>query len=207
MASCPSNLSEKGKNRRTQILKKAAQEFANRGYHATSVADILDGMDIARGTFYQYFANKRSIFDEILNDLLNKISAAIRVVDVNHPEITPLEQGIDMLVDILRILMEDRSMAKVLVNGTMGSDQEFDQRIHDFYGNLKMMIRNAIELGQRMDLIRNIDADFISVCILGAFKELVNDSLEKDEASPDLRKMADSLINCVAHGISTGKGS
>jgi hypothetical protein len=71
---------------------------------------------------------------------------------------------------------------------------------------VKRMIRNAIELGQHMELIRDVDTDFISVCVLGAFKELVNDTLEKDVESPDLRKMADSLMNCVAHGISTGKG-
>jgi len=206
MASSLTNFSEKGRNRRTQILRKAALEFANRGYHATSVADILNGMDIARGTFYQYFANKRSIFDEILNDLLNKISTAIRVVDVNNKQTTPLEQGIDMLVNILTILMDDRAMAKVLVSGTMGSDQEFDQRIKEFYKNVKVMIRNAIELGRRMELIRDVDTDFVSVCVLGAFKELVSDTLEKNLESPDLRKLADSLMSCVAHGISTGKG-
>ncbi|MBM3274121.1 MAG: helix-turn-helix transcriptional regulator, partial [Candidatus Sericytochromatia bacterium] len=41
--------------RREQILASALEVFAQKGYHASGVADILDHSGISRGTFYLYF--------------------------------------------------------------------------------------------------------------------------------------------------------
>src|SRR3990167_4329719 len=54
--------------RRTQILGVAREMFASRGYHETSIQDLLDRADIARGTFYLHFDSKRAIFDELIDD-------------------------------------------------------------------------------------------------------------------------------------------
>ncbi|MCZ7583791.1 MAG: TetR/AcrR family transcriptional regulator [Deltaproteobacteria bacterium] len=53
MSGSPPMLSPRGRQRRDQILRKATKEFAERGYHATAISHILDGLNIARGTFYQ----------------------------------------------------------------------------------------------------------------------------------------------------------
>jgi AcrR family transcriptional regulator len=39
--------------------------FKEKGYHATSVNDIIDAAQIARGTFYLYFTSKREVFAEL----------------------------------------------------------------------------------------------------------------------------------------------
>ena len=53
--------------RRERVLRAAMQVFAQKGYHATSVGDIIKQAEIARGTFYLYFENKRQIFEAILD--------------------------------------------------------------------------------------------------------------------------------------------
>src|ERR1700712_1327200 len=47
--------------RSTQIQVVARTLFARRGYHETTIQDILDGAGIARGTFYLHFDSKRAI--------------------------------------------------------------------------------------------------------------------------------------------------
>jgi TetR/AcrR family transcriptional regulator, transcriptional repressor for nem operon len=43
-------------------LGKATQVFCERGYHATSIADLTDAMQLASGSVYKAFKDKRAVF-------------------------------------------------------------------------------------------------------------------------------------------------
>ena len=49
---------KRGRDRRHQLMEYAAQRFAEGGYHPTSVADIVDGLNVGKGVFYWYFSSK-----------------------------------------------------------------------------------------------------------------------------------------------------
>jgi AcrR family transcriptional regulator len=59
-------LTERGRARRSQILDEAARLFAERGYHPTSVAEIVESLGVGKGVFYWYFESKEDLFLEIL---------------------------------------------------------------------------------------------------------------------------------------------
>ena len=61
-------LTDRGRERRRQLMEFAAQRFAERGYHPTSVAEVVQGMGVGKGVFYWYFASKEELFLEILRD-------------------------------------------------------------------------------------------------------------------------------------------
>lgn len=46
----------------------AAQRFAEQGYHATSVSEIVSGLGVGKGVFYWYFDSKEQLFLEILRE-------------------------------------------------------------------------------------------------------------------------------------------
>ncbi len=52
---------------RTRALEAAMKIFWSRGYVATSLAELLDAMNIARSSFYASFGDKRSLFIECLD--------------------------------------------------------------------------------------------------------------------------------------------
>src|SRR5882757_6578187 len=43
-------------------LDKAVRVFRERGYHATSIADLTEAMNLASGSVYKAFKDKRTIF-------------------------------------------------------------------------------------------------------------------------------------------------
>jgi AcrR family transcriptional regulator len=61
-------LTQRGKDRRRQLMDYAARRFAENGYHPTSVAEIVQGMGVGKGVFYWYFSSKEELFAEILKE-------------------------------------------------------------------------------------------------------------------------------------------
>ncbi len=61
-------LTQRGKERRDQLMAFAAGRFAEQGYHPTSVSEIVQGLGVGKGVFYWYFDSKEQLFLEILKD-------------------------------------------------------------------------------------------------------------------------------------------
>lgn len=61
-------LTPRGKERRAQLIACATTLFATKGYHPTSVADIVDALGAGKGVFYWYFQSKEELFVEILRE-------------------------------------------------------------------------------------------------------------------------------------------
>ena len=76
--------------RREQILAAAQVVFADKGYHATGVSDIIAKAGIARGTFYLYFDGKRAIFDALLDRIFEDLLARIYPIIIPQSQMKPL---------------------------------------------------------------------------------------------------------------------
>jgi AcrR family transcriptional regulator len=61
-------LTQRGKERRDQLMAFAAARFAEQGYHPTSVSEIVQGLGVGKGVFYWYFDSKEQLFLEILRE-------------------------------------------------------------------------------------------------------------------------------------------
>ena len=75
-------------NARERLERAALEIFAERGYDATSVADIADRAGLAKSSFFRHFADKREVLfagQDILADLF---SEGIRGAG---PSATPIE--------------------------------------------------------------------------------------------------------------------
>ena len=50
---------------RQGLMEAALRLFSERGYDATTVKDITDSVDVAKGTFFNYFDTKEAILPAI----------------------------------------------------------------------------------------------------------------------------------------------
>ncbi len=58
-------------------MEAALQLFKRRGYDATTVKDITDAADVAKGTFFNYFDTKEAILPAIAACRLEQLEAAL----------------------------------------------------------------------------------------------------------------------------------
>jgi AcrR family transcriptional regulator len=75
----PQGLRERKKQRtREQIIDAAMSLFAERGYHATTTADIATAADVAPRTFFTYFPSKEAVVFHNLDRDLDSLARALR---------------------------------------------------------------------------------------------------------------------------------
>ncbi len=188
--------------RRAAVLAAARRVFADKGYHATSIDDIIEAAGIARGTFYLYFEGKRAIFDELLDELFTTLAKTVRRIEVGPGAPPPVEQ-MDATVDrVMQTLLENREMARILLREAVGIDDEFDAKLEQFYGRIEALVVSAVQTGQQMKLVRACDAPMVARCILGSAKELVHWAFVKcDPAALDLGHLGRELIAFTLKGL------
>jgi AcrR family transcriptional regulator len=56
--------------RRAEVVEAAARVFAARGYHATSIDDLLEATGLTRGGLYHYMDGKQDLLLAVLDDLM-----------------------------------------------------------------------------------------------------------------------------------------
>lgn len=72
---------ERYAKRRNELIDVAAQVFAKRGYHATTIDDLVEATQLQRGGLYHYIGSKKdlllSIHERFIQPLLEETSAIV----------------------------------------------------------------------------------------------------------------------------------
>lgn len=74
-------------DRRQKVLEVAIEEFASKGYNATSINHISRLSNISIGALYSYFASKEDLFLSIVNYAYNVMEAILKDVAENSSDI------------------------------------------------------------------------------------------------------------------------
>lgn len=70
-------ISKEYDERLNELLDTAQQLFFQKGYHNTSVNDIIEAVGIAKGTFYHYFKTKDELLDRLVERFANQFQVEI----------------------------------------------------------------------------------------------------------------------------------
>lgn len=187
--------------RREQVLESAKAVFAKKGFHKSSVADIIQRAGIARGTFYLYFKNKRQIFDCLLDSLLENLDQRIPTIEVGKGKPPPLEQLKTNITRVTALSLEEPHLIQILFHHAMGLDKELDRKVQAFYEMVRGRIEGALSLGIKMGLVRPCPTGLVACGVLGAMKEVMG-QLSSDRISPpDLKAVVEGLLDFGLHGV------
>ena len=61
-----------------RLMNEGLALFSSHGLEKTTVSDIVENTKIARGTFYNYFADTQSLFDAIIDELNQSVKTVIQ---------------------------------------------------------------------------------------------------------------------------------
>ncbi|MDJ0765229.1 MAG: TetR/AcrR family transcriptional regulator [Myxococcota bacterium] len=193
--------------RREQILEHAATLFGRQGYHATSISNIIQAAGIARGTFYLYFENKRALFEELFDYLIVQIKKRIRVVDISPAAPSVRAQLLDNITGVIALFSENRALLSILLEGAVGLDKGFAEKLAGFYRQITQTIELSLNLGREMGIIRECDTRLAALAALGALKEVLHDLLRSGDGDVNIRSLASQVLDIFSRGVLVDGGS
>lgn len=142
---------------RQEIIDTAFVCFAEKGYHATGIADIAKQLGIGHGTFYRYFSNKRDIIDHVIDDLAARIVEALGTENAPDAATTldDYRAQLDRIGDALaRILVQDRLVAQLLLFHATGIDDELTARLYGLLDTADTLTTAYLEHGVELGYLR-----------------------------------------------------
>lgn len=187
--------------RRGQIKQTALEVFSRKGYHETSVTDLVDAAGVARGTFYLYFDGKEAIFVELLDELVGELRSSIRGIDTTPGAASMEEQLQGVVVRILRLVVEKRALTRIIFREAVGLHAVVDQRLRAFDDDIHAYVARALQLGVALGRTRSVDPEVGAVSIVGAVRELVSRLVVRPDVEFDVDAVARALVDYHLRGL------
>jgi AcrR family transcriptional regulator len=153
---------------RQQILEAAKTLFAEKGFEATNVRDIIHESNLSPGTFYNYFQSKEEIFevltDEIISEVRKQIQDSYKNVKMDRAEIhRALKKFFQIFLGnprLMKFLSRNQSYLREL-----RSKGRFDGMLSD--------LEKALEDGVKSGMIPQVPVKIVSIAIFGAVFEII----------------------------------
>lgn len=96
----PAGLRERKKEKTRQALASAAMRlFAERGYEATTVADIAAAAEVSTRTFFAYFPSKEDVFSTGTRERLDLVRQAFAAHAAALPPLTAMRATLDQIIE------------------------------------------------------------------------------------------------------------
>ena len=193
----------KAEARRAALIEAATRCFAKRGYHATSISNIIAKAGVARGTFYLYFKSKQDVFCEILDAFIGHLDKQILTIALGTPE-PPARQMRANVVRLVDAILKEPGPAKIIFNEAVGLNPEIDERLEAFYAKLLRRIEASLKKGIALGLVRDVCPRVAACIIIGAFRELMVQKIVFHKPGLARKVMIDGLIDTILGGLGAG---
>jgi AcrR family transcriptional regulator len=188
-------LTARGRRRRQELLDFGASAFAARGYHPTSVTDIVDGLGVGKGVFYWYFESKEELLRQILVEAQRDLRRSQREAIEDEPDpVRRIEAGIRATVtwlDVNRHLFVLLEFARTEERFAPLIRQGEEQAVADALPHVKA--------GIAAGLIRRDDPVVVAHAVLGVTDHLAR-VLVLEHGRP-ATEAADAAIGFCLEGI------
>jgi AcrR family transcriptional regulator len=147
--------------RRDELLRIAADLFADRGYVATTVRDIADEAGILSGSLYHHFDSKESMIDAILSSFVAQTLAGYEAVVAEKKGPTETFEG--LVRASLELMVDWRSAILIYQNeaGFLTAQPRFSYLL-DAHRKLERIWTTVLKRGVKSGEFRaEIDAKLI----------------------------------------------
>lgn len=178
-------------NTKDIFIDTASSLFANQGYHATGISEILKKSNAPKGSLYYYFPQgKEQLAQEALQKTAEKISTEI--LDVLAKASTPLEGLQQHLIYIAQKIEKDLFQPNVSISlialETFSSNEIIRLECERTFQQIQNIYKNSF---LKMDLQEEY-VDFLAMTMVMLTEGAITLSLTKKNTQP-LHQLANNL--------------
>jgi TetR/AcrR family transcriptional regulator, fatty acid metabolism regulator protein len=187
-----------GENSKNLLLKIAAEEFADKGFHDAKISTIVKKAGLTQPSFYLYFSSKEEILNELIKEFHHKLSYLT--------ESSRIEPGVEMellpariksgLHQLFNFFYEYQHLAKI--GFFINPDSE------NIKSQMASQIQENLLSEQKAGYFReDADMEMAAASLVGAFERLAVTQLFPGKKPPEA--LAEETVNIFLYGLINGK--
>ncbi|MFO7814928.1 MAG: TetR/AcrR family transcriptional regulator [Halanaerobiales bacterium] len=196
------------KEKRKRVLEAAIAQFAHKGYSKASVTQIVINAKIAKGSFYQYFNDKKDLYIYVVKCAINKKLEYLESIDYSESD-DFLDYLIKLNIKNIKFAENNINLARIINNlpNIKNSD------VYDFLENdykkigLKLFIPKLREAAKNGKVNSEINVYYTAHLLYNSSKFIMNYFLQEDEmnTTEEILPVIESIVKLISSGIK-GKG-
>jgi len=190
-------------DKRTAILRTAAQLFAEKGYEATSLDNIAERLGMHKATLYHYVANKESILYQCL--VLSFVDLDVAIEHTKDRSVPVLQRLRDFVRSLAVAQNSDFGRCLLLVGprplemSSGGGDGD----IRQFQRRLDATVRALITEGIADGSVRPCDPGMFSALLFGGLNWVPR--WYSDSGKLSIPQVADNFMDTLIDGIAAAR--
>lgn len=197
-----------GKRERTKaanreaILEAARKVFAELGFEATTVRDIIRGTDLASGTFYNYFKSKEEVFDALARESLKRFRPYLKQVREESETFESYLRG--ALIAFFRYLVyyrDDKIAVRSATQQHMVEVRVDTPEMQAIFDEIRRDIEDFLQRQGQHD----IDTEYLTAAAIGLARELGDRMLFRlgEDTEKTVLQAAEFATNLILNGVRT----
>ena len=182
--------------KKDEIIRATLRLYMDRGYHRTSIQDITKRVGITTPTFYHYFSDKRELFTEVIDHVINswKEQSAAATANQSDPN--------KRTVILFRVFQENYTKIGGVLNqlkaGAAIGDKWARDRLMHVYKSLMENLTKLVASGIKNGTIRKVDPELMSYFLITI------DEATVQRANLDDKYTMEELMRFIGDFISRG---
>ena len=151
-------------DRKTQIMEKAVEVFARKGYHKARISDITRAVGLGHSTFYLYFPSKKALFMECVDQVFQAMFSGVWE-EIKH-EKDPINRMRMRAEVVLKSYPQFIDILQVL-HGTVEDDPRLEAKRKEIYASVAKTVQRDIVKAMQEGLIEPINTEIASYMMVG----------------------------------------
>ncbi|MGE0740633.1 MAG: TetR/AcrR family transcriptional regulator [Hyphomonadaceae bacterium] len=178
---------------RQAILVAARRVFAELGYEAATVRDVIRGTDLASGTFYNYFRSKEEVFEALADDGARRFRPILRLA---REHATSFEDYLhSAFVAYFHFILEDNQIEGRPIDERRPHVRLDTPEMIAVYQEVRQSLEEAIAHGDAP----RVDADYLACACIGIAQEVGSAMLRRQP--PGIDGAADFATGLILKGL------
>lgn len=178
---------------RLAILAAARRVFAQLGYDAATVRDVIRGTELASGTFYNYFRSKEEVYEALVDDGAQRFKPILQAARENAKSFEEYLNG--AITAYFHFIVEDNRIEGRPVEQRQPHVRPDAPEMVSIYAEVRHSIEHAIA----KDLLPPVDPDYLACACIGIAQEVGGAMLKR--SPPDVDAAAKFAASLILRGL------
>jgi len=180
---------------REEILSAAAQIFSQKGFHATSMQDIAEAVNLQKASLYHHVSSKQEILVDVLDQALDLFIDNMQAV---MSQCLPPDEMLRQAMHVYMVtILKQRDLASVLLLEHRSLEPELHTRHIPRRDRFERLWRDLIQQGLEAGCYHEVEPAMTARAVLGVMNWVITWYNPQGQLTPEQisRQYADLFLN------------